>query len=312
MSQAVRITAGMESKMKRLLFIYNPLSGKGMIKDKLSDIVDKFIKSGYRVETYATQKSSDAKDKAFRWAEDFDMIVCSGGDGTLNEIVSGIMELDERPTIGYIPSGSTNDFASSIMLPKDMLEAADIAMQGTPLDVDIGGFNKKKFVYIAAFGAFTDVSYMTPQEMKNVLGHPAYIIEAVKGLSSLRTYHLKLDLGDKLIEGDYMYGMITNSISVGGFKGITGKDVILDDGKFEVTLIRAPKNPIELQVIIASLIGMDVKCESVESYKTSRVEITTDEKIPWVLDGEYGGAPKKIVIRNYHQAVRIMTGRDIV
>lgn len=294
--------------MKKLLFIYNPYSGKGMLKEHLSDIVDKFVKAGYRVELYPTQRKMDAKEKIVRWAEDFDMVVCSGGDGTLNEVVTGIMELDDKPPVGYIPSGSTNDFATSIMLPKNMLDAAEVVLRGLPLDVDIGGFNKKKFVYIAAFGAFTDVSYMTPQEMKNLLGHPAYIIEAVKKLTSLRSYSIKAKIDDKIIEGRYMFGMVTNSVSVGGFKGITGKGVILDDGMFEVTLIKEPKNPIEIQLIIGALIGMDVKCSSIENFKTSRIEIETEEKIPWVLDGEYGGAPKKAVIRNYRHAIQIMTG----
>lgn len=294
--------------MKRLLFIYNPHSGKGVIKEHLSDITDKFVKAGYRVELYPSQRKLDAKEKVVHWAEDFDMVVCSGGDGTLNEVISGMMELEEKPRLGYIPSGSTNDFAASIMLPKNMQDAADVVLKGLPLDVDIGGFNRKKFVYIAAFGAFTDVSYMTPQEMKNTLGHPAYIIEAVKKLTSLRSYNIKAKIDDKIIEGSYMFGMVTNSVSVGGFKGITGKGVILDDGLFEVTLIKEPKNPIELQLILGALIGMDVKCNSIEFFKTSRIEIETDEKIPWVLDGEYGGAPKRIIIKNYQHAIRIMTG----
>lgn len=294
--------------MKRLLFIYNPHSGKGVIKEHLSDITDKFVKAGYRVELYPSQRKLDAKEKVVRWAEDFDMVVCSGGDGTLNEVISGMMELEEKPRLGYIPSGSTNDFAASIMLPKNMQDAADVVLKGLPLDVDIGGFNRKRFVYIAAFGAFTDVSYMTPQEMKNTLGHPAYIIEAVKKLTSLRSYNIKAKIDDKIIEGSYMFGMVTNSVSVGGFKGITGKGVILDDGLFEVTLIKEPKNPIELQLILGALIGMDVKCNSIEFFKTSRIEIETDEKIPWVLDGEYGGAPKRIIIKNYQHAIRIMTG----
>lgn len=296
--------------MKKLLFIYNPQSGKGMIKEHLSDIVDKFIKSGYRVETYATQKQSDAKEKVIRWAEDFEMVVCSGGDGTLNEVISGIMELDERPCVGYIPAGSTNDFATSVNLPKNMLESADIAMNGAPLSIDIGGFNKKKFVYIAAFGAFTDVSYMTPQEMKNAIGHPAYIIEGIKSLASLRTYHIKLEMEDKLVEGNYLYGMITNSVSVGGFKGITGKNIVLNDGLFEVTLIREPKNAIDLQVILGALIGMDVKCDSLETYKASRIEISSEEKIPWSLDGEYGGSPRKVTIKNYSKAINLMTTKE--
>lgn len=294
--------------MKKLLFIYNAHSGKGMIKDYLSDIVDKFVKCGYRVEMHPTQKKLDAKEKVIRWAEDFDLVVCSGGDGTLNETISGLMDMEERPLLGYIPAGSTNDFATSIMLPKNMNDAADIVMNGMPLKVDIGGFNRKKFVYIAAFGAFTDVSYMTPQEMKNVLGHPAYILEAVTKLTSLRTYHLKISCKEDVYEDDYIYGMVSNSVSVGGFKGITGKGIVLDDGLFEVTLIKKPKNAIELQVIIGALIGLDVKCDSIITFKAAKLVIEAEERIPWVLDGEYGGAPRRAVITNYSKAVEIMTG----
>lgn len=294
--------------MKKLLFIYNPHSGKGMINNFLTDIVDKFVKSGYRVELYPTQKKLDAKDKIIRWAEDFDMIVCSGGDGTLNETISGLMEIDERKLLGYIPAGSTNDFATSIMLPKNMLEAADTVIKGMPLSVDIGSFNKRKFVYIAAFGAFTDVSYMTPQEMKNVLGHQAYLIEGVKKLTSLRSYRMKFATKDMSVEGDFLYGMISNSVSVGGFKGITGKGVILDDGLFEVTLVKRPQNAFELQLIFGSLIGLDVKCDNVITFKASKIIVESLEKVPWVLDGEYGGSPKKITIKNNKKAIDIMTG----
>ena len=225
--------------MKNLLFIYNPYSGKGMVKENLSDIIDCFVKNGYQVSVYPTQGRMDAKDQVIHMASLYDMVVCSGGDGTLNEVISGLMELPDKPVLGYIPAGSTNDFGQSIKLPKTMIDAAKVAVSGTPISVDIGSFRKRKFVYIAGFGAFTDVSYMTPQEMKNVLGHSAYLLDAVTKLTTLRTYHMKVTYdGNNEVEGDYLYGMITNSISVGGFKGITGKNVALDDGLFEVTLIK--------------------------------------------------------------------------
>jgi YegS/Rv2252/BmrU family lipid kinase len=260
------------------------------------------------VGVYPTQKRLDAKEQVIHRAYQYDHIVCSGGDGTLNEVISGIMELPEKPTLGYIPAGSTNDFAQSIRVPKSMIEAADIAVNGMAISVDIGGFGKKNFVYIAAFGVFTDVSYMTPQEMKNAIGHPAYIIEAVKSLTSLRTYHMKVSCDGNTIEGDFLYGMISNSVSVGGFKGITGKNVVLDDGLFEVTLIKQPKNPFDLQAVLGGLIGMDVKTDSIMSFKGSKIVFDADEKVPWVLDGEYGGSPKRVKVVNYNKAIKIMSG----
>ena len=175
-------------------------------------------------------------------------------------------------------------------------------------NVDIGGFGKKTFIYIAAFGAFTDVSYMTPQEMKNILGHSAYILEAVKKLTSLRTYHMKVTYDENLLEGDFLYGMVTNSVSVGGFKGITGKNVVIDDGIFEVILIKQPKSAFDLQVILSALIGMDVKTDSIITFKASKIVFVADEKVPWVLDGEYGGSPKRVKVTNYKKAIKIMSG----
>ncbi len=294
--------------MKDLLFIYNPFSGKGMIKEYLSDIIDLFVKAGFQVGIYPTQGKLDAKEHVIHCSSHYDMIVCSGGDGTLNEVISGIMELRERPVLGYIPAGSTNDFATSIRLPKDMKEAAGVAVKGMPVAVDIGRFNKKNFVYIAAFGAFTDVSYMTPQEMKNIIGHPAYIIEAVMKLTSLRTYHMKVKYENGELEGDFLYGMVSNSVSVGGFKGITGKNIVLDDGMFEVTLVKQPKNPLDLQIILGCLLGLDMRSESIISFKSSKIIFMADEKVPWVLDGEYGGAPKNVKIENLNKAIRIMSG----
>lgn len=280
-----------------------------MVKENLSDIIDCFVKNGYQVSVYPTQGRMDAKDQVIHMASLYDMVVCSGGDGTLNEVISGLMELPDKPVLGYIPAGSTNDFGQSIKLPKTMIDAAKVAVSGTPISVDIGSFRKRKFVYIAGFGAFTDVSYMTPQEMKNVLGHSAYLLDAVTKLTTLRTYHMKVTYdGNNEVEGDYLYGMITNSISVGGFKGITGKNVALDDGLFEVTLIKRPKNPIDLNLVLGSMIGMDFKTDSVVSFKASEIIFEAEQKVPWVLDGEYGGSPRKVKITNNKKAIRIMSG----
>ena len=294
--------------MKNLLFIYNPHSGKGLIKDNLAEIINIFIKGGYEVTVYPTQRRNDAKEKVKYSGYNYDMIVCSGGDGTLNEVISGLMDLPVKPVLGYIPAGSTNDFAQSIKLSKEMDESARAAMNGLPILVDIGSFNKKYFVYIAAFGLFTDISYATPQEMKNALGHQAYLIEAATKIPNLKTYNMKAEYDGGKIEGEFIYGMISNSISVGGIKGITGKNIVLDDGLFEVRLVKKPKNPLDFSAVFGNLLGVDIKIDSVVSFKTSKLKIESDEKVSWVLDGEFGGALKKVKIVNHKQAVKIMSG----
>lgn len=298
--------------MKKLLFVYNAHSGKAQIKHHLADIINEFVKAGYYVEAYPTQGAKDAKKQIAARGQYYDLIVIAGGDGTLNEGIAGMMHMGKHVPVGYIPSGSTNDFATSLKLPKDMLLAAKTAVGGTPAYVDVGGFNQKNFVYIAAFGAFTDVSYSTPQDMKNLLGHSAYIIEALRQFGNIMTsHHFKIEREDgRLIEGDFIYGMVTNSISAGGFKGITGKNIILDDGMFEVTLLKKPKNAIELQDMITSIITQK-KCKNIIYFKASKLKFTSDEKVKWVLDGEYGGNVKKVCIKNYKCAVKVMTGLKI-
>ena len=241
--------------MKKLLFIYNAKSGTAGISKKLAGIIDIFIKHGYYVDAYQTQSALDAKNQIIERGNQFDLVVCSGGDGTLNEVASGLMQLEERPVIGYIPSGSTNDFAGSIGLKKDMLENAEIAVSGRPYKVDIGTFNDKNFVYIAAFGIFTEVSYSTSQRLKNVLGHQAYVVEGIKSLPSVKSYRVRFEYDGNVIEDDFIYGMVSNSNSAGGFKGIMGDDVVLDDGLYEVTLVKKPHNPIELASIAQALLN---------------------------------------------------------
>ena len=303
--------------MKKLLFVYNAKSGKAQIRKYLADIIDVFIKGGYRVETYQTQRQYDGMHYVRKKGKDFDLIVCSGGDGTLNEIITGVMNSDwyeeKRVPIGYIPSGSTNDFATSISLPKNMVSAANVAVYGKKKSVDIGSFNEKNFVYVAAFGVFTKCSYSTPQELKNILGHQAYVVEGVKQFIPEVThpYHIKLAANGKKLEGDFIYGMVSNSNSVGGFKGIAGKNVGLDDGLFEVTLIRKPATPIDLQEIISALL-LGKKSRFICQFKTSLLKVYSDDKIDWVVDGEFGGSVNKAVIRNHCRAVNVITGDNFI
>ena len=291
---------------KKLLFIFNPHSGKGLIKNKLLEIVDIMVKADYEVTIYPTQSKGDAQNHVREEAKNYDLIVCSGGDGTLDEAVSGMMESEEKTLLGYIPAGSTNDFANSLRIPKSMLKAANVAVKGRRFPVDIGYFNGDSFVYVAAFGLFTAVSYQTSQQLKNVLGHAAYILEGMKQLLDIPVYKMRVEYDDEVLEDEFIYGMITNSISVGGFKNLTGKNVLLDDGVFEVTLIKAPKNPLELNEIIAALTSRKDDTDLVYSFKSSNIKFYPEEIIPWTLDGEFGGDHKEVEIRNMHQALEIM------
>ncbi len=290
---------------KKMLFIYNPRAGKAQIKSNLLDIIDIFVKAGYEVTAYPTQAAGDAVRAVRERHAGYDMVVCSGGDGTLDEVVTGMMMSDERLPIGYVPAGSTNDFANSLKIPKNMRRAAETAVHGRDFECDIGAFNKDIFIYVAAFGIFTDVSYQTKQDIKNVLGHAAYLVEGVKRLPSVRAYPLRITCNGEVIEGEFIYGMITNSHSVGGFRGITGQDVSLDDGLFEVTLIRKPSNPLDINNIILALVDKRVKSEHICTYAAKSVRVESKEPVAWTLDGEFGGEHLAAQIENCHKALKI-------
>ena len=292
--------------MKRLLFIYNPNAGKGLLKPKLSDILDIYVKAGYEVTVYPTQKYRDGYKKVARFEGEYDLLVCSGGDGTLDEVVTGMMQREDKIPIGYIPTGTTNDFANSLHIPKDLLKAADVAVNGEPFACDIGRFNKDVFVYIAAFGLFTDVSYQTKQEIKNVLGHLAYVLEGTKRLFGIPSYRIRVTHDGEVIEDEFVFGMVTNSKSVGGFRNMIGKNVVFDDGEFEATLIKFPKNPLELNDIILSLATGQQDSKYMYSFKTKEVVFESLEEIPWTLDGEFGGEHDSVHIKNERQGLEIM------
>lgn len=290
---------------KKLLFVFNPFSGKTIIKNHLYEIVDVMVKAGYEVTIYPTQRANDAREKVEKEASQYDLIVCSGGDGTLDETVAGIMNCGKRIPLGYIPAGSTNDFATSLGIPKEMEYAAEVAVNGKPFSCDVGWFNGNTFVYVAAFGLFTAVSYKTSQEWKNVLGHAAYILEGIKSLHEIPAFRMQVECNNRCFQDEFIYGMITNSISVGGFRGMTGSDVELDDGVFEVTLIKKPKNPMELNEIVAALVNLVDDTDMIYSFKTGHVKFTAKKEIPWTLDGEYGGDHSEVEIRNLQRGIEI-------
>ena len=302
--RGVRIT-------KRLLIIYNPHAGKELLKPKLSDIIDIFVKAGYEVVAYPTQSYRDAYRKVSEYdSDEYDLVVCSGGDGTIDEVVTGMMQRDKREPIGYIPTGTTNDFANSLHIPKGLLRAADNAVNGTLFPCDVGKFNDDIFVYIAAFGLFTDVSYQTKQEMKNVLGHLAYVLEGTKRLFNVPSYRIKVTHDGETLEDEFIFGMVTNSRSVGGFRNMIGKQVVFDDGLFEVTLIKTPKNPLALQEIVASLLIEQVDTKHMYSFKTGRITFESLEEIPWTLDGEFGGAHDEVTVENLNRQLRFMVPEE--
>ena len=291
---------------KKLLFVFNPKSGKGLIKKYLVDIVDTMVKADYEVTVYTTQAQGDAIQKVEKEAAKYDLVVCSGGDGTLDEVVTGMNRSEVERPIGYIPAGSTNDFANSLGIPKDMVKATYTAVYGKEFPCDVGYFNGDTFVYVAAFGLFTEVSYQTPQHWKNILGHAAYILEGAKRLHDIPSYVMKVEHDGEVFIDKFIFGMVTNSISVGGFRGMTGEDVKLDDGVFEVTLIKSPKTPLELNEILASLTKLIDDTDLIYSFKTSELRITTEKKVAWTLDGEFGGAHEELVIKNLKQKIQIM------
>lgn len=300
---------------RKALFILNPHSGKGLIKNHLLEIIDILVKAEYEVTVYPTQSRGDAKRLMIERDKGYELVVCSGGDGTLDEIVSGMIQSGFKTTIGYIPAGSTNDFAKSLKIPSTMKKAAEIIAQRNVFSCDIGRFNKDIFVYVAAFGIFTEVSYETPQEMKNMLGHMAYLLEGVKQLANIKSYPIKVtyvsENGEEIvIENDFIFGMVTNSHSIGGFKSIAGNvfkgNIDLNDGLFEVTLIKVPKNPMELNSILAALAIADIDTKYMYNFKSGKLVFESEGEVAWTLDGEYGGKHTKVELLNDKEAMDII------
>ncbi len=303
--------------MKELFFIYNPYSGKGKIKDSIDLIVSIFNEADFNVTTYATKAPKDAIAKVKENATKYDRVVCSGGDGTLSEVVSGMMQLpkEQRVPIGFIPTGSTNDTSKSYHLPLDILESAKIAVTGKTFSTDIGIFNKEQYItYVSSFGNLSAVSCFTPQELKKKFGYLAYLGEGVKVLLNLDSYNMKIEIVDEddneiKLEGNYYLGMATNTLSVGGFKDITGANVVLDDGYYEMAILNKPNNILGFaNEVDAMLLKKDKNYSNdlVHKIKIKKAKFLCETEVQWVIDGEDAGKYKVVEIEVEKQAVDLI------
>ena len=294
--------------MKRMLVIVNPNAGRGQIKPRLCEVLDTFSKAGYWTEVYITQKSGEAKTVAKTRGGAVDRVVCCGGDGTLDEVVNGLMLLPQsrRPELGYIPVGTTNDFAHSLGIPFDPLAAADIAVNGKLFAVDIGQINDVYFSYTVGFGVFTNVSYSTDQDLKKLLGPQAYIMEGARELPNMKAHHVKVYMNGQVYEGDYLLGMVSNSFRVAGMTGLWGQDIEMDDGLFEVNLLSQPKDIPGWGDLAAAFLLTHENSEYITRVKTSDVRFEAEHALEWVQDGEYGGKMSDVTIKVLPHALRVV------
>lgn len=302
-----------DDSWKKILFIFNPVSGKSQIRSDLMDILSILSERDYVITCYPTRFRGDARNLVKTRKEDYLYVVCAGGDGTLDEVVSGMMENPDKPfvPIGYIPAGTTNDFATSLGIPSDMKAAAKVIADGKPFRCDLGRLNEDTyFTYVAAFGIFTEASYQTPQDLKNQLGHLAYVLQGVMDLGKVRTYRMHAESEELSVTGDFIFGMITNSRSVGGFADITGKKVDMSDGLFEVTLVKMPTNILELSDIVQYLNQTVDSSDMVYHFKTAHLVMESNDPVSWTRDGEYGGTFKRVEVTNLRRAMKILIPKD--
>ena len=292
--------------MKKLLLIINPVAGRNQAQADLFKMVRVFAEHDCEVTVYPTRGPQDCTRKVLADAGRFDLVACCGGDGTLNEMVSGMMQREDHVPMGYIPLGSTNDFAASLHLPSHVEEAALRCVEGTAFHMDVGSLNDRYFNYIAAFGAFTEASYATPQQIKNALGHLAYILEGVKSLGRLQPIHVRITADGESFEEDYLFGAVTNTVSLGGVLRLDPSRVLLDDGMYELLLVKNPQNPAEAQAMLSALMLQNYDGPLVRMLRASDILFESNHEISWTIDGEFGGSFSTTHILNNKNAVTLM------
>lgn len=292
--------------MKKLLFIINPFSGQKKANKHLPEIIQMFNQAGYETVVHVTSGRGDATQAVIRQGADKDLIVCCGGDGTMNETITGMINAGLDIPVGYIPSGTTNDFASSLKLSNNVLQAVQDILMGEPVPYDIGKFGDRYFSYVASFGAFTKSSYIVPQNVKNALGHAAYVLGGISELSQIRNEHLRLEMDGQVVEDDFLFGAICNSTSIGGVLTLDPKKVDMADGYMEVLLVRAARNLTEVAECIAAVQAQTYNCAMITFGSARTVKITADPGMNWTLDGEKEDGHKEVTVENLHHAIRIM------
>ena len=294
---------------KKLLFIVNPRAGKTKSRAPLFDAAEVYSRAGYLISIQMTHAPGDATRLASELGASYDLIVCHGGDGTLNETISGVMTLprERRPQVSYLPGGSTNDFAASLSISSDPAEAAQSAMRMRPLYLDVGVFNKRCFIYVASFGAFTRASYSVPQDVKNMFGHFAYILQGVQELDTLHPYPIGIQADGEDLSGDYLFGAVSNSTSIAGLMKLSPEHVAFDDGRFELLLVPVPKTAAAVQALTHALITRDYNASNGLTFRhVKKVHVEKSERIPWTLDGEYQPGAQEINISIEDNAVEML------
>ncbi len=293
--------------MKKMLFIMNPYAGQRKAVKNLAQILEIFNRAGYEVNVYMTAGPGDGQKMAELRSREADTVVCCGGDGTFNETVAGMLQAGSTASVGYIPAGSTNDFASSLGLSLDNIQAARDIVEGTPVPVDVGLFGQRYFSYVASFGAFTRASYATPQSLKNIMGHTAYILSGIAEITQLKPQAVRMELSDgRVIEGDFIFGAVSNSTSVAGILTLSSALVDLSDGKLEIMLVRAPKNLAEVAELVTALQKQTYNCAMMTFLSTEAVKVTVPEDMDWTLDGERQAGVGHVDIRCQKQAIGVL------
>jgi YegS/Rv2252/BmrU family lipid kinase len=293
--------------MKKMLFIMNPKAGQRKANKYLAEILTIFNRAGYLVEVFMTAGPGDGAQMARSKGREVDLIVCCGGDGTFNEAVSGTLSEGIHVPVGYIPAGTTNDFASSLKLPTSPVAAARAIAEGKPIAYDAGRFCQRYFTYVASFGAFTKASYATPQSFKNALGHLAYVLEGIQELSQIKKEHIRIELDDgTVVEDDFLFGAISNTMSVGGVFTLDPKQVNLRDGLFEIFLIRAPRDITEISECLQALTTKKYNCQMITFLTAKQMTVYAREDMSWTLDGEYFPGASEVRVENLMQSVQLM------
>ena len=295
---------------KNLMMLVNPAAGRSMNSPALGTVVSRLCQNGFQPTVYYTTHAGAARELTREHAMRYDRMLCLGGDGTLSDVIAGLMDLpeEERPPLGYIPMGTANDVATTLGLPmRQPAKGVAQYLQGAPLPYDVGEMDSVGyFTYIAAFGAFTAVSYKTDQELKHMLGHAAYVLEGLNSLTSIKSYHARVTHDDGELEGDFIYGALSNALSVGGMVKMDRKLVNLSDGKFELLLVHRPATPGDTAAIISGILAQDYSGSCLTVIQSSRVRFEFDEAVPWTRDGEDGGEHKALELRCHPRAVSII------